>query len=50
MGITGYDLLRPPAKFRVSRFLSHFFSDPHVFPKNTAVITNPTRGAKPLKS
>jgi hypothetical protein len=36
--------LRSPTPCRVSRFLSHFFADPHVFTEDAAVVTNPTRG------
>ena len=38
------ELMRPPADWKVSRFLSHFFATLRVFPENTAVVTNPTRG------
>ena len=33
-----------PDPFQVSRF----FADPRLFPKNTAVVTNPSRGALPF--
>ena len=36
---------RLPDPNRVSRFLSHFFADRRLFSENTAVVTNPTRGA-----
>jgi hypothetical protein len=39
------DLLRPHADWKVSRFLSRFLADTLIFPKNTAVVLNPTRGA-----
>ena len=42
---TPCDLLRSPTPCRVSRFLSHFLADPRVFTVDTAVATNPTRGA-----
>jgi len=42
---TPCDLLRSPKPSRVSRFLSHFRAGPHVLPKNSATVTNPTRGA-----
>jgi hypothetical protein len=41
---TPCDLLRSHTPCRVSRFLSHFFADPHVFTEDAAVVTNPTRG------
>jgi len=47
---TPCDLLRSPKPSRVSRFLSHFRACPHVVPKNSATLTNPTRGATPLMS
>lgn len=41
---TACDLLRSPKPRGVSRFLRRFHTDPHVFLKNTAVVTNPTGG------
>ncbi len=43
------DFLRPKSLSRVSRFLSRFLADTHFFPTNPAVVTNPTRGAKPSR-
>jgi hypothetical protein len=33
-----------PDPNRVSRFLSHFLACPRIFPRNKAVVLNPTRG------
>jgi hypothetical protein len=41
---TPCDFLRSPTRRRLSRFLSHFFADPHVFTEDAAVVTNPSRG------
>ena len=45
---TPCELLRPPDPCRVRRFLSRFLADSRVFSENTAVVTNPTRGATAL--
>ena len=42
-------LMRPPAEFRLRRFLRRRLVGMLLFPKNRAVVTNPTRGAKPLR-
>jgi len=42
------ELTRPPADWKVSRFLSHLFAQTACFPHTTAVVTNPTRGALAL--
>jgi len=42
---TRCELMRPSADWKVSRFLSRVPADDRVFQDNTAVVTNPTRGA-----
>jgi hypothetical protein len=37
-----------PDPNRVSRVLSNFLAEPHLFTEKTAVVTNPTRGALAL--
>ena len=40
-------LMRPPAEFYLRRFLQRCLVGMLLFPKNKAVVSNPTRGAKP---
>jgi len=42
---TGRELMRPPADWNVSRFLSRVPADDRVYADNTAVVMHPTRGA-----
>lgn len=44
---TQCELMRPPADWKVSRFLSHLFAQAACFPHKTAVVANSTRGATP---
>jgi hypothetical protein len=45
----GCDFLRSPAEFYLRRFLRRGLVGMQLFPKNTVVVTNPTRGATPLR-